>query len=208
MTKENEHVMVIRTSSFNRCGYFQGFNSDVNRYQLELLDPRNTSYMLRQKAEESPEFKQLIPYCILYCKIDGNIVIFNYCRGKGQGETRLHGKRSIGIGGHVSLIDEKINNVPYQTAMRRELEEEVAIDRIISERLVGIINDDSNPVGLVHLGFVHLIELGNNKVEPRESEILDTRFSTIDELKNSYAGFESWSQICIENFYIITQSSQ
>jgi predicted NUDIX family phosphoesterase len=128
---------------------------------LELLSPSNTSYRPRSEMEADPSFKQLIPYVIFTTRsADGGLLVFRYTRGKGQGESRLHSKHSVGIGGHIS-IDDRITDdaVPYAEGMRRELEEEVLIDCAYSERCVGLINDDETEVGRVHLGVVHLLDV-------------------------------------------------
>ncbi len=95
-----------------------------------------------------------------------------------MGEGRLHRKRSVGIGGHISAIDagdHAIGN-PYQEGMRRELEEEVAIDTPYTAQCVGLINDDETEVGSVHLGVVHLFDVAKPAVHPREPEIIECGF--------------------------------
>ena len=97
--------------------------------------------------EEDPSFKQLIPYVIFrYRDPQGGMFVFQYTRGKGQGEGRLHSKRSVGIGGHISADDRDCGQpratAAYHEGMRRELAEEVAIDTPYTERCVGLINDD------------------------------------------------------------------
>ena len=64
----------------------------------------------------------------------------------------MHSKSSIGIGGHISTLDENSND-PYLVGMQRELDEEVAIDSEFEVQCVGLINDDSNEVGRVHLAL-------------------------------------------------------
>ena len=133
----------------------------VDRYLAELLDPANTSLRLRGEMEQDPSFKQLIPYCIFrHRDAEGRETVFQYTRGKGQGESRLHSKRSVGIGGHISAEDvgDGLDN-PYREGLKRELEEEVFIDSPYRERCVGLLNDDLTEVGKVHLGVVHLYDL-------------------------------------------------
>ncbi len=60
--------------------------------------------------------------------------------------------------------------------MRRELDEEVVIDTPYTETIVGLINDDETPVGQVHLGVVHLCDVEQPNVRPREADILDAGF--------------------------------
>ena len=112
-----EHVLVVPTLLFHEIGYFQGFSSNPEPYLKTLLDPTYISYRRRDQVEEDPSFKQLIPYCIFRFKN----VVFHYTRSKLQGEKRLHSKRSIGIGGHISSID-RDNGTPYEDGMRREIE--------------------------------------------------------------------------------------
>ena len=101
-----EHVLVVPTEEFKRVGYFQGFCSEPERYLEELLKPELVSYRPRATMESDPSYKQLIPY-VLLCHQDAEngATVFQYTRGKGQGESRLHSKRSVGIGGHISSED-------------------------------------------------------------------------------------------------------
>ncbi len=197
-----ERVLVVPTELFHRLGYFQGFSSDIGRYLGELLDARNTSYRPRGEMEENPGFKQLIPYAIFRHRTPGGDFVFQYTRGKGMGENRLHSKHSIGVGGHIAIEDQVSDDaVPYNEGMRRELAEEVIIDTPFTDRCVGLINDDETPVGQVHLGVVHLIDVERPAVRNRESEILDAGFRPVQELLAAYDRFESWSQICLQALF-------
>lgn len=200
---ETEHVLVVPTELFHSLGYFQGFSTEVDRYLEELLSPENTSYQPRSEMEEDPSFKQLIPY-VIFRHIDsiGNQRVFQYTRGKGQGESRLHSKRSIGIGGHISSDDADCNEInPYDEGMNRELAEEVIIETTYKARCVGLINDDETEVGKVHLGVVHIFDVASSDVRPRESEIVDAGFEDVDQLLADTDGFESWSTICLESLF-------
>ncbi len=203
-TVHTENVLVVPTKLFRALGYFQGFSTEADRYLEELLSPENTSYRPRGEMEDDPSFKQLIPYVIFqYTDPSGGKQVFQYTRGKGQGEQRLHAKRSIGIGGHISAED--ANGAgdlhPYEEGMRRELEEEVAINTDYSARCIGLINDDETDVGKVHLGVVHLFEVAAPEVYPRETEIIDSGFEHIELLNEDLDQFESWSQICLETLF-------
>ena len=153
--------------------------------------------------ENDPSFKQLIPYVIFtHRDAAGRLSVFQYTRGKGQGESRLHAKRSVGVGGHISVIDQTRDGaVPYQEGMRRELDEEIAIGCRYVERCAGLINDDETPVGQVHLGVVHLVELEEPAVSPRESDLLEAGFKPIEELLSELNGFETWSQYCLRALF-------
>ena len=66
-----------------------------------------------------------------------------------------------------------------------------------TQRVVGLINDDSNEVGQVHLGVVHLFELESDDVVSNEEAIQDIQFLTLPEL-NRQDGLETWSRICVD----------
>jgi predicted NUDIX family phosphoesterase len=128
--------------------------------------------------------------------------VFTYTRGKGQGEGRLHSKRSIGVGGHISSTDAQAgSDDPYSEGRRREVSEEVEVDTPFVERCVGLINDDQSPVGQVHLGIVHLVDVERPLVKPRETDIAEAGFVTVNELLADRDRFETWSQICLEALF-------
>ena len=200
---EIERVLVIPTEVFHRLGHFQGFNGNVDQYLDELLQPANMCFRPRDQVEKDPGFKQLIPY-VIFRHVDaaGRPSVFQYTRGTGMGEGRLHRKRSVGIGGHISAID--VGNGdgnPYEEGMRRELDEEVAIDTPYTARCVGLINDDQTEVGSVHLGVVHLFDVAKPAVRPREPEIIECGFRPVEAILADLTGFETWSEICMRALF-------
>lgn len=188
-----EHVLCVPTLLFHELGYFQGFHPMADRYLTTLLDPAHTSFRPRNEVEDDPSYKQLIPYCI-FCAAGQ---IFHYRRGKAGGEGRLHSKRSVGIGGHISSTDRLHGDRRYFEAMHREIDEEVFLESGFTDHCVGLINDDQTPVGQVHLGIVHIFDLDSAKVRPREESILETGFAPPSELLRDVEQFETWSQIVI-----------
>ncbi|MGD0900684.1 MAG: phosphoesterase [Thermoguttaceae bacterium] len=205
-----EQILVVPTELFRRLGYFQGFSGDIDRYLGELLSPRHIQYCPRPEMERDPGFKQLIPYLIFrHCDPAGRPWVFQYTRGTGQGEGRLHRKRSVGIGGHISTVDaghasrgarDGAGN-PYEEGMRRELEEEVSVESPYTIRCVGLINDDETEVGRVHLGVVHLVDVERPAVRPREPDIIECSFRPVEEILADMEGFETWSQICMKALF-------
>ena len=201
---QTECVLVVPTDVFHQLGYFQGFSPNSGQYLDELLSPENMSYRPRSEMEDDPSFKQLIPYVIFrYTDSASNHHIFAYTRGTGQGEQRLHRKRSIGIGGHISSIDSDVSGEihPYDEGMRRELVEEVTIETEYSDTCVGLINDDETEVGKVHLGVVHIFDVQQPTVRPRESEIVNAGFEPVQQLTTDLKSFETWSQICFQSIF-------
>jgi predicted NUDIX family phosphoesterase len=200
MSLPQEDVLVVPRALFDKVGAFQGFCVDTAAYLPALLDPRHTSWRPRATVEDDPSFKQLIPYCVLaWREADGSPRYFAYTRGGGQSEARLRAKRSVGIGGHISSTDgEHGDDTSYEAGMRREIAEEIAIGGGWTSRCVGLINDDSNAVGSVHLGIVHLLELELPEVASRESELVECGFETLEQLLADRERFETWSQITLD----------
>ena len=199
-----ERVLVVPTAVFHRLGHFQGFTGEVDHYLSELFSPAHISYQPRHEVERDPSFKQLIPYVIFRHRApDGRQSVFQYTRGSGQGEGRLHRKRSVGIGGHISAVDVGADGSgnPYEEGMRRELDEEVSIDSPYSSRCAGLINDDVSEVGRVHLGVVHVFDVERPAVHPRETEIIECGFRPVEEILADMEGFETWSQICMKALF-------
>ena len=200
---QEEHVLVVPTTLFRELGYFQGFRRDASGYLAALTDPANVSYRPRREMEQDPSFKQLIPYVLFRHADDrGRESLFQYTRGAGQGEKRLHAKRSVGIGGHISATDSQAASGDiYREGMLRELAEEISIDSIYSEQCLGLINDDETEVGKVHLGVVHLCDLETPSIAAREADICDAGFTPVSDLLADLQGFESWSRICLEAIF-------
>ncbi len=201
---ESERVLVVPTERFHELGHFQGFTTDVEKYVLPLLHSPEVTYLPRSEMEEDPGYKQLIPYVVFQHRdAAGNVSVFQYTRGTGQGEGRLHRLRSIGVGGHISTLDAESasSSDVYDAGMQRELEEEVEIDTPFEATCVGLINDDQTPVGRVHLGVVHLFDVEQPHVRPREDEILAAGFRPVEELVRELEQFETWSQIAIRALF-------
>lgn len=193
-----EQILVVKRELFDSLGAFQGINTDVEQYYSSILDPSNNFFLDRGPAEEDPTHKQLIPYCLFHYQ--GKLL--NYARGKSGGEARLHAKRSLGIGGHINPVDTRDDNLGLETYMAgvvREIEEELNINGTYTQKIVAILNDDSNDVGKVHLGVVHLVELDTDQVTANEDAIADLKFSTIAELQGEMNdSLETWSQFCAD----------
>jgi predicted NUDIX family phosphoesterase len=197
---KDEHVLVVPAQLLDELGPFSGFQPDVDRYLGALLDKQNQSFMPRSLCETDPSYKQLIPYVILECTDAQETKLFQYTRGKGAGEKRLHALRSIGIGGHIS-IEDTTGDRWYETGMQRELDEEVKIESNGDQRIVGLIYDDTSEVGRVHLGVVHVMQLSCCKVQSAEEELEFSGFRTIDEIHSELDRYETWSQLCIKHLY-------
>jgi predicted NUDIX family phosphoesterase len=195
---EDENVLVVPRDLFDELGSFQGLSSDVGTYLPAFLDPANNFFLPREAAENDPSRKQIIPYAIFRY---GDRFL-RYVRGKKSGEQRLANKASIGIGGHINQHDAaqaSLERNTYMTGVDREIMEELIITGNYTQQVTALINDDSNPVGQVHLGVVHLFDLETDAVSPGEANIQDLAFLRREQLIEERERLETWSQICIDN---------
>jgi predicted NUDIX family phosphoesterase len=194
----DERVLVVPGADLDRLGRFQGFSHEADRYLEALLVPELATFRPRSQVEDDPSFKQIIPYVVF--RSGG--AVFCYTRGGSGGEARLRRRRSLGVGGHVAEEDADGRGTldAYEMALRRELDEEVEVSSPGVLSRVGLINDDSTPVGRVHLGVVHVYELDRPAVSPRESALIEPGFVPLAALRDDWELFETWSQICIDAF--------
>ena len=189
-----ERVLVIPRSHFEKLGSFQGFTADVQNYLPTLLEPSQLSFRPRGEVETDPSYQQIIPYLVLRHRSR----VFYYVRGSAGTEARLQQMLSIGVGGHVSEEDVVGSEDLYRQGLLRELSEEVNVDSEWTEHCIGLINDDSTPVGAVHLGIVHVIELEQPHVQPKEAGLVESGFGELSELAQRRDSMESWSQFALD----------
>jgi predicted NUDIX family phosphoesterase len=198
---EQEKVLVFPTNKIAEIfGEIKGFKlaekDNVDNFFDKL--PDLLSFLPRSEAETNPEFVQVIPYCVLL----RNGYVFAYSRGKSGGEDRLHAKLSLGIGGHLNDVDNynsgDFSNT-YETGLKRELAEEVGLGGEYRDELVGFIYDDSNDVGRVHFGVVHLITVAEYWEPTTEKCLEKSSFFPVSVIRDWKEKFENWSQLVITN---------
>lgn len=164
-------------------------------------------FVERAYAERTPSLKQVIPYTVV--TRGGEVLLLR--RTKRGGDARLHDKLSIGVGGHVEPRDLPGADPrgaatalhprdPIPNATRREvLEEELAVEGSWTLHTVGLLNDDSNAVGAVHVGLVQVLEVEGD-VQVRETDTLHGSFVTPEGLAGRLAegaNFETWSSLLV-----------
>jgi predicted NUDIX family phosphoesterase len=119
--------------------------------------------------------------------------VFLMERTDAGGDKRLHRKASIGAGGHLNPVDE--GEDPLMVGLRREWAEELDADWEPDFHLVGLLNDDSNPVGSVHLGIVFTVEAAGRSVQVRETDKLSGRMVPPAVVAEAWPRLETWSQL-------------
>ena len=183
-----ENVLVIKTESLGDIVSQNGLITGRENEVLALIASEGL-FLARPVAEESPEYKQIIPYVAV---VRGDEVFATRRLNKG-GESRLHGRMSLGVGGHINEVD-RDHGAWLMNCLRREIEEEIDIADFGELTLRGLINDDSNAVGSVHLGFFFTLTTSGD-VFVRETEKLEGGFVPIASLRGELDGMETWSQI-------------
>lgn len=183
-----EQVLVVKTELL--APYIKGKNGLITgcEEQVEDIVSRFHEYLPRAYAEEHPEYKQIIPY-VTVCRAGQ---VFSTTRLNKGGESRLHGLISLGVGGHINPGD----GDSLMSGLRREIDEEIDMSDFGSLTLRGLINDDSNEVGSVHLGFFYTLTT-TGEVRVRETEKLSGSWIKRSELWDLSPQMESWSQIIV-----------
>lgn len=143
----------------------------------------------RADAENDPSWKQLIPYLVVR---DGER-LFLMRRTRAGGDARLHDLFTIGVGGHVNPEDGGIAG-----GLNREWAEEIEADFLPEFRPVGVLNDDDNAVGAVHLGLVYEADAGGRTVGIREQEKLEGKFASVDDVAAVADKLETWSALLFD----------
>lgn len=155
---------------------------------------QHAAFLPRAQVEEDSSLKQIIPYLIVRYRDR----IFLFQRSAAGSEPRLRGLFSIGVGGHINRSDVAGAGDPVAAGLRRELEEELVIGGRWRARLVGVLNDDSNPVGRVHFGLVHVVDVDSPEVAVRESDALSGRLASRDDILAVRYQMETWSRLIVE----------
>lgn len=169
--------------------------------ELRAIVKRHGRYLERDTAESDPTSKQLIPYVVVR---NGSSVFLTH-RTDAGGDARLHGKASIGVGGHLNPVDR--GEDALMAGLRREWVEELETDWEPDFVLVGLLNDDSNPVGAVHLGVVFRVEAAGRGVAVREHDKLVGAFADPAMLAESWDRLETWSRLVAAELGLVTRSS-
>jgi predicted NUDIX family phosphoesterase len=200
-----ELVLVFPRALLDELGSFHGIHFETERYVEQILNPQKNRFLPRAQAEEDPEFKQIIPYALIRKKDTW----LHYVRGKASGEKRLVAKGSIGVGGHINPDDQSLFDSGrdfYNRAVQRELHEELKMDGEFRTRIAALLNDDSTPVGQVHLGIVHVCELSDENVSRGEAALTELRFLSVAELRSRRDKLETWSQFCLDQLEYLSRT--
>ena len=197
MSKWDEQILVVNRKELfnNEENHFYGFIQKNDEKTKKIIDTFE-SYEVKRRGdmEEDSSYKQLIGYVLLKDANTNEVLV--YKRLVGGGEVRLHGKASVGIGGHMNEVEGKTIFEMLKINAARELNEEVGVseeEALNNLHFIGLINDDKTEVGQVHVGVVYECKVDKSKVEVKEDDTLVIKWMTADEAK-AEENYETWSE--------------
>jgi predicted NUDIX family phosphoesterase len=185
---EDERVFVVpRDTIMDGEGWHGIRPADLEAFLGSM--ERHGRFEPRPLMEADPAFKQVIPYLVLR---DGERY-FLMRRTQAGGDIRLHDRWSIGVGGHLNPGDEDL-----ERGLRREWSEELVADFVPEFGFLGLLNDDTTPVGQVHVGAVFVADAAGRAVTIRETDKLSGAFATPTEVAAVAPDLETWSRLVFE----------
>jgi predicted NUDIX family phosphoesterase len=200
--KMKKEVMVVANTALftNTERESKVYSSQEADFEKQILG--NYEFMVRGEAEENRAYKQPIPYSIV---LNEKSEVFVYIRGGAEsaaGDTRLHEKLSIGVGGHLEREEEGLQN-PLKDGLTRELEEEIGLksENITDIFPIGYINDDRNEVGEVHIGVSYLVKTQNFSPTMEDGELAHGEFMSYEVLtqlaQSGKYNVETWTELLL-----------
>lgn len=183
-----EQVLVVARELVPGGADWYGLRFDGLTAFVDTVE-REGRYEPRDVMEQTPAFKQVIPYLVLR---DGDRY-FLMRRTRAGADQRLHDRWSIGVGGHLNPGDEGLLG-----GLRREWREELDADFEPDFEPFALLNDDTTEVGAVHLGVVYVADAAGRSVAVREHDKLTGAFATAAEVGAVADDLETWSRLVFE----------
>lgn len=144
-------------------------------------------------VEFASEYPQLIPYVAV--KYDNKYLTYHR---KGT-ETRLHGLKSFGFGGHIEESD--IFEFTFLSDLfipiERELMEELGLkpDDYKLQIYPKFIYSNKTNVSKVHIGVVAIAELHKDNLNPDGLEIINPQWESMSSIRANMDNYETWSYL-------------
>lgn len=195
--KADELVMCVARKDLFEDGIWSGIKSENLQKYINLISKKH-KFLPRGKVETDPAWQQIIPYLVF----ENDSSIFVMKRKASHTESRLANMYSIGIGGHVNKSD--LGSRGIISWARREFEEEVDYKGKYKTEFLGLLNDDSTDVNMVHLGLVIKIK-GESKDIAVRDEYKSGVLVELGKAKRYYKRMEIWSRIVYD---YLTKMSQ
>lgn len=185
--KAAEKVMVVSRNDLFLSGIWSGLKTDdVSKY-VRIINSKH-KFIPRGQVENDPRWQQIIPY--IFFEHEGKYFLMQ--RTAGHTDKRLASNFSLGVGGHINKSDIKSGDIISWA--KREFEEEVDYQGPFKASFMGLLNDDSNEVGMVHLGMIIKVE-GNGEAIAVRDEHQSGKMVSLVQIGKNYKKLETWSQI-------------
>jgi predicted NUDIX family phosphoesterase len=192
---KTETIVCLAAPHLDSIGLSEGFSTVDAELHAQLFDCSQLWLGPRPELETNERYRQLVSY-VVFRHADA---VLTYRRTAKGGESRLHGRTSVGVGGHVNAADVACHGgeidiaETLRRACAREIAEEVQCGDITSLRPVGVIKESVNAVSRVHLGVVVECWLTHRDVRPRDPGLVDLRFVSVADLTHLADEMETWS---------------
>lgn len=223
---KTEFILAARAAFFDDLNFPNVVN--VVPYQW-LMEKIQSALVIAQREhlEKDADYRQLLPYILLRrITPDARSEYFLYQRTKKVGETRLAGKYSIGLGGHIDAVRIKWKDSVLdleETILANnvaELNEEVRMDGLTWSaawqeidgaennvsagipRPLSLVITHGRDVHRVHAGIVMVVDVPyGSRIEVAESELQTVGWFTAGELAKSDYDLEVWSSVLVNYFH-------
>lgn len=197
----DESILVVPRTAIIPLGGLYGVTQINNDTVVNLVEQYG-AFKPRTAMETDHSHKQLIPYIVFIFEQK----LFVMQRTETASEQRLKNKYTIGIGGHIREQDITKKSDICAWALR-EFHEEISYTGQITMEFIGVINDDTNDVGKVHLGCL-IVMKGDSPMIAVRSELKQGMLMTLHEAMNYHENMESWSQHVLDyiiNAHVLTK---
>ena len=190
VAKKDENILVVKRDYLFPSETWQGIVKPKDNLFVEIILARK-EFLPRSLMEYDFSYKQIIPYLVF--RFEDKYFLMQ--RKSKASEKRLRSKYSFGIGGHIRQED--IMDANIASWARREFHEEVEYKGNFGIEFLGILNDDSNDVGKVHVGFVYILDGDSCDISVKD-ELQSGQLLTLDECFDYYDQMESWSKMVFD----------
>ncbi len=194
--------LILAVPSNKIEGVDVGFTPMGEDELISVLEKAGSWFGPRPDLEIDNSYLQLIPYVILMYEDK----VIRYRRTPKGGESRLHDRLSIGVGGHIDIGD--VIHAPndefhvkstIKFAARRELVEEVPHIKLIDGlEWIGFLRENATLVDQVHLGLVAIGRISENPIGEVEEALSNVELIKLGEIDPNDPSLEKWSSRMVE----------
>ena len=211
MNGVEQNLVVTVDEAGNKFNSWVYFSNGMINFPTTLED--------RATCETDASLLQLLPYILMVDQNTGKA--FGYHRGKAGGESKLVGKMSMGVGGHVEeAVRTPTTDKPADEADLIHLLTEHAVREVVEEvgytdsnaihsqiflqlsSGIPMVYQDTDPVGKFHLGLFLFVVVDRERFGQTEAGVIERGqwFDMPDPVLAEGDFFEGWTQVLIKLF--------